>query len=363
MRVLTEQNIREILIGVTFLAAGGGGSIHDGFEMLESNLKFRDNFEIELITPEEIKKGGSAVMIAGMGAPTVLKQREEKFKYEAGYAVDAMISVAQVAGKRVDAIIPVEYGAVNYIIPMIAAIERGMPLVDADGCGRAVPGLDTTLFNINGIPFCPAVACDDKRNIVTILTNDPADGKTAEKICRTLCGAFDYVMGLGGWLTSPGDINEKLIPGAITLAEKVGKVFYDVQKNGGDLQKKLSEIIELRHIVTGEVVKQDTVMKNAHDIGVTEIKGDDGKSYFVDIKNESILIRCEDEVMLTCPDMLCAVDVTTTTPVSNVDIKVGMRLSYYAVPAPRAWFKTQEVVDLWKPYFEAVGYNGDAVTY
>lgn len=363
MRIINEDDIRAVLYGVSFLGAGGGGSLSDGLTILDDNIKKYGSINVKVIDADEIAEGGSAVVICGMGAPTVLKEKDEKFRYEAAYTFDAMTAAAQFAGKHIEAILPIEYGAVNYIVPMVAAIERDVPLVDADGCGRAVPGLDTTLFNINKIAFCPAAACDDKRNVVNLYLRDAADGKMAEEICRHMCGAFGYIMGLGGYLTSPKDIKEKLVTGTLSLAEKVGKVILDVKKYGGNIEEELSKIIHLRKLASGSVVKQETIMRESHDIGCTELLGDDGHSYFVDIKNESILFRRGNDVLLTCPDMLCAINNDTLDPLTNADINVGDKITYFAVPAPRIWFDAPDINALWKPYFEAVGYHGDIVPF
>lgn len=363
MRIINENDIRAILYGVTFLAGGGGGSLFDGLAMLDYNIQKRGSLEIKVMDIDELKDDAYAVMIAGMGAPSVLKQREEKFRYEAGYTYDGMVRIAQSQGKRIDAIYPIEYGAVNYMIPFIAAIDRDVPIVDVDGCGRAVPGLDTSLLNINKIPFCPSVACDDKNNVVDLYTIDPCDCVTAERLCRNLCSGFNYCMGLGGWIASAQELKAKTAVGAIAYAEKVGKAILSVKENGGDIYEALSSVIELRPAVTGTVVKQHSVMSNAHDIGYSEVLGDDGKTYFMDIKNESIVFRSETEVLLTCPDMLCAINLNTMNPTPNSDVSEGDRIAYFAVPAHPAWFNVPEGTSLWKPYFEAVGYHGDVVTY
>ena len=363
MRTINEHDIRAILYGVSFLAGGGGGSLFDGLDMLDYNIKKRGSIQIQMMDIDELREDAYAVMIAGMGAPSVLKQKEEKFRYEAGYTYDGMVEAAKRQGKRIEAIYPIEYGSVNYMIPFIAAMERNVPIVDVDGCGRAVPGLDTTLLNINKIAFCPSVACDDKENMVHVYTKDPFDCVTAEKICRNLCGGFDFVMGLGGWIASAEELKEKAAVGAIAYAETVGKVILQVKERGGDIYEELRKVMELRPAVTGKVVKQETVMSKAHDIGYSQILGEDGKTYFVDIKNESIVFRSEDEVLLTCPDMLCAVNLDTMDPTPNSDVNEGDRIAYFAVPAPRAWFNVPEGTTLWKPYFEAVGYHGDVVAY
>lgn len=363
MRWIDENDIRAILYGVTFLAGGGGGSLFDGLDMLDYNIMKHGSIKLKLMDIDDLSEDACAVMIAGMGAPSVLKEKEEKFRYEAGYTYDGMVRIAEKQGKRIEAIYPIEYGAVNYMIPFIAAMDRGVPIVDADGCGRAVPGLDTTLLNINKIPFCPAVACDDKNNVVEVYTEDPCDCVTAERICRNLCGDFHFVMGLGGWIASVDDLRKKTAVGAIAYAEKVGKAILGAKEHSGDIYEALSKVMELRPAVTGKVIRQESVMRNAHDIGYSQILGDNGKTYFVDIKNESIVFRSEKDVLLTCPDMLCAVNLDTMNPTPNSDITEGDRIAYFAVPAHPAWFKVPEGTSLWKPYFEAVDYHGDVVTY
>ncbi|MED9781329.1 MAG: DUF917 family protein, partial [Peptococcaceae bacterium] len=45
---------------------------------------------------------------------------------------------------------PVEMGAFNTFAPMLISLMTGLPTLDADAAGRAVPGLDTLLSHING---------------------------------------------------------------------------------------------------------------------------------------------------------------------------------------------------------------------
>ena len=43
MRTINEHDIRAILYGVSFLAGGGGGSLFDGLDMLDYNIKKRSS--------------------------------------------------------------------------------------------------------------------------------------------------------------------------------------------------------------------------------------------------------------------------------------------------------------------------------
>ena len=44
------------------------------------------------------------------------------------------------------------------MLPLVLAAERGLPVVDADGMGRAFPQLEMETFNVYGVPAAPARA-------------------------------------------------------------------------------------------------------------------------------------------------------------------------------------------------------------
>ncbi|MDR1272535.1 MAG: DUF917 domain-containing protein [Clostridiales Family XIII bacterium] len=363
-RILKENDIKEIIVGAAFLGAGGGGGLDDGLIMLEENISKTPGFEVTLISPEELADNSNAVMIAGLGSPQALKEKEDKFLNETRYAFESMEHSAFLAGKHIDAIIPVEIGSVNTFVPMIPCATKGIPLVDADGCGRAVPGMDTTLYSIGGIPFSPGVATSDDGDIIYVLPADPLDYAEAENMLRYLCGAYGFCIGLGGCMSSKGDILAKLVPGTVSLQQKAGKAILEARAAGKDVEDALGEAITLRKLASGIVEANEQITKNGHDVGLITIKGDDGKTYYADVKNETIAFRTDDETLLTCPDLICCIDVKTCTPLTNAAIEAGMNVAYFAVPAADIWFAdTEGTAAAWKPYFEAVGYSGDIVRY
>ena len=53
--------------------------------------------------------------------------------------------------RKIDALMPIEAGGVNSMLPFAAAARLGLPLVDADGMGRAFPELQMVTFTIGGV--------------------------------------------------------------------------------------------------------------------------------------------------------------------------------------------------------------------
>lgn len=50
-----------------------------------------------------------------------------------------------------------ELGGFNTFTPILSSMIEGIPMVDADGAGKAVPGLETVISHVNGLPTGPYV--------------------------------------------------------------------------------------------------------------------------------------------------------------------------------------------------------------
>lgn len=160
MQILNEQDIINVMNGAALLAAGGGGCFDDGMILLESFKKNHPDkpITVRLVDVSEMEDGAYAAVVAGMGAPT-----EGAGKDFTPCAVDAFAEVQRMAaemGKGVHYTMPVEMGAFNTFVPMLISLMTGLPTLDADAAGRAVPGLDTLLSHINGGATSPLAMAD-----------------------------------------------------------------------------------------------------------------------------------------------------------------------------------------------------------
>lgn len=69
------------------------------------------------------------------------------------------------------------------MLPLALAAQLGLPVIDADGMGRAFPELQMTTFYLDGISATPMVLADEKGN-VTIM--DTIDNAWTERIARSV---------------------------------------------------------------------------------------------------------------------------------------------------------------------------------
>ncbi|XGU18921.1 DUF917 family protein [Rhodococcus sp. 3Y1] len=102
--------------------------------------------EITILDPEELDDDAWVIPVAQMGAPTVVVEKMPR-----GTEPElALITLEKHTGRTADATMPMECGGINSMIPLLAAARRGLPVVDADGMGRAFPQLEMETFSVYG---------------------------------------------------------------------------------------------------------------------------------------------------------------------------------------------------------------------
>ena len=233
MQILNEQDIINVMNGAALLAAGGGGCFDDGMILLESFKKNHPDkpITVRLVDVSEMEDGACAAVVAGMGAPT-----EGAGKDFTPCAVDAFAEVQRMAaemGKGVHYTMPVEMGAFNTFVPMLISLMTGLPTLDADAAGRAVPGLDTLLSHINGGATSPLAMADDNGNITHIRCADPHDAVMAQNIASPIARAFHSNAGIAGWIMGRDEIQARIPTGTISLAKAIGEVIQQARETRG----------------------------------------------------------------------------------------------------------------------------------
>ena len=133
---------------------------------------------IPLLDPDEVPDDALIVPSAMMGAPTVMIEKVPNGEE----AIAAFKSLEEYLGKEIYATMPIEAGGINSLLPLALAATLGLPVVDADGMGRAFPELQMVTFYLEGVSATPMVLSDEKKNSLLLNT---IDSVWAERIART----------------------------------------------------------------------------------------------------------------------------------------------------------------------------------
>ena len=158
MRKIGLSEIEDIALGASLLGAGGGGDPYVG--KLVAIGAVRECGPVTLLEPDEVPDDALVMPIAMMGAPTILGEKTiGEHEYQNLYEM-----VSKFFGRQVYAFMPMEAGGVNSMLPIAAAARLGLPLVDADGMGRAFPELQMVTFTMGGVSATPMALVDEKGN-------------------------------------------------------------------------------------------------------------------------------------------------------------------------------------------------------
>ncbi|MCG8412755.1 MAG: DUF917 domain-containing protein, partial [Pseudomonadales bacterium] len=154
MKQIGAEHIKDLCAGAAFLATGGGGDPYVSQLLAERLLE--KHGPATLLSPDQVPDDFFVVSIGMVGAPTVtLEQLPTEDE-----AINALNKYEELTGKKIDAVIPFEVGGGNSTIPLFVAAMKGIPCIDGDGMGRALPEAQMMTFPIYGAKPTPAVIMD-----------------------------------------------------------------------------------------------------------------------------------------------------------------------------------------------------------
>jgi DUF917 family protein len=357
-RIVGEQELADIITGAAFLAGGGGGAPDQGFKLL-GELKSLNKAKVTLLDLDEMADDEWAVMVAIIGAPRAMLEAES-FP-EAVIAFRAMQEEAARGGRKITYLMAGELGGGNTMVPLYVAALEGVPFVDADGNGRAVPELATGLYPAGGIPESPMTMAARNGDTVVIHLKNELDHVSAESIARHICMAYGMMAAFSTWVVNRETITDKLAPGTITRCVAVGRAFREAGGIDG-LARALEQAAGTKQLFTGKISKIELKTEGGFDFGTTHLAGTGawaGTSMSIDFKNENMLLRDQSKrVLATIPDLITLVDLETMSPLTNADTQEGQSVAVFGAEALPNWLKSPGPFETFRHILTKLGYEG-----
>ena len=132
-RLLDPSSLHALARGCAVLGAGGGGDTY--LALLQALQATEDYGPVALVDLDELPDDELIMPCGGIGAPTVSIE-----KIENGDEGERLRDHLEgLTGRRVAALMAGEIGGGNGLVPVAWAARMGLPVVDADGMGRAFP--------------------------------------------------------------------------------------------------------------------------------------------------------------------------------------------------------------------------------
>jgi len=348
MREIAIDQLDDIARGAAVLGTGGGGDPYIGKLLARSAMTGK--LPVTVLDVAELNDDDIVVPTAMMGAPTVMVE-----KIPAGTEVIAALRrLSGVLGHEIRATMPIEAGGVNSMIPFSVAATLGLPLVDADGMGRAFPELQMVTPTIWGIGATPMAMADDKGNGVVL---DTIDNRWTETFARSLTVDMGASTLIAIYPMTGKQVKEATIPATVTLIERVGRAIREARERHADPVVAVCDVTSGFPIWRGKVgdVSRRTVGGFARGTATIEGSGEFlGRSLEVDFQNEFLIARSGDDVLVTTPDLIAMLDAETGEPITTEGLRYGFRVVVLGLPSDRRWRSERGLALVGPGYF---GYN------
>ncbi|MDW7662635.1 MAG: DUF917 domain-containing protein [Bacillota bacterium] len=359
-RVLTsETDIIDFVRGCTLYGTGGGGLSENGIESLLSELKAGK--KIGWIDVEDIDDDAVTVCSFLMGSiaphtPEVKKEMagfgltESKYTEKERIA-ESMKELSKYSGEKIDIVVPLELGGAATPGGIAAGLVNGIPAVDGDYTGRAIPEIQQTTPYLNDIPLWPLSVVDEFGN--TSLVKNAINYRMIERIGKQISAASYGLTGDSGFLMTGKEMKKAIIPGTLTECYELGKMIRETYEAGEDPVQKIADELGGWILIKGIVTGKETEDKLGYYWGTHTVEGSgefSGQTAKIWFKNENHIVWNNDKVIATSPDIITVVNSKDGEPITNPKLEVGHEVAVLGFKA-RSMFRTEKGVDILGPKY------------
>jgi len=331
-----KDDLDALLIGLGILGTGGGGDPGWGRKIIENDFaRGRKHYFIE---PENIADDaficsggimGSVKTFEGMSYDEIVEMWENDF-----VLTKVIEEMEKITGKKLNYIIPFEAGGLNTPVIMTLAARLGIPVVNADGVGRAVPETQMSSFIGHGISLYPMPLVDRYGN--TLVVKRAKTSTYADEIGRVVVTKGGGYCGNSHYPMTGKQLKNSCIPGCITHSIEIGKTVLLARAKGNDPVEAFVNVSDGFKLFRGEVEEMVGENKGGFYITRTRAIGTGpyrGSRLEMVIKNETMAVWVDERVKVVLPDKACILYSDSGEGIMSVDIKPGVDMTVVGVPA------------------------------
>ncbi len=380
-------DLEAIAAGAAILASGGGGSYNDACTIL-GQLAEQGSFTP--VTVKDYDGATPACVLAIMGSPDAAD----------GLTLTAIQNsitntsqvFVQATGYELGALIPVEIGPINSLVPLIGAgMSRGtIYVVNGDGAGRAVPELPQTTFTGSAqLAPCPCALASDAPPsplVESAVLGAPTADKV-ETLAGGVVGGFGGYSGIAMWPSNAGNgyaLSGNYIPGTLEQARQLGFLLLQaptppstasVANNITELTRRAAQAVLTNFYITA--VTQSTSSASSLDSGIIRLDnhpdpGQSTETHYLYNLNENLIMygTASTSPDIIAPDSICYYSESTGRGFSNAsdDLAIyfdaatgkstGKQVSVIRVATAQELYDTPGVVASFAALLRNIGYAG-----
>lgn len=300
------DDIRGLARGAAVLGTGGGGDPYVGALLAKQAM---GDGHVEIVPLAELPDDALVITAAMMGAPTVMVEKLPSLDE----VLAPIRALADSLGREVTHIACAEIGGVNSTIPVAAAAALGLPLLDADGMGRAFPELQMVLPTMYGITASPLGLADEKGNVAVL---DTIDNRWTERIARVAAVEMGCSVMISGFAMTGAQARESLVGGSLSLCVELGERIAQARAQHRDPVEAVVDRLGGRELFVGKVVDVARATTSGFARGSARIDGPQGALELA-FQNEHLVAQHDGTVLVTTPDLIIVLEHETGEPITT----------------------------------------------
>lgn len=331
---LAITDLSDFVRGTAFLGTGGGGDPYIGRLMLQQEI--RKGRSVDIIQLQDLANEAFVLSAACMGAPMVMTE-----KIPSIHALQTALNETEKQfGKKVDAIIPLEIGGINSTLPLVLAARTGLPVVNADGMGRAFPEIQMVTFGVYGCSISPVIVTNERGDIASI---NATTNKQGEELARSI------VVNMGGqaqitcYPMTGRQVKETAVPDTLSLALELGRCIRVAHEEKRDPFAEIFTVLKQSRpsrlgtiLFDGKVMDLQREIKGGFNIGRVALEGmgDYIGRFEIVFQNENLIAYHNAQPVTMVPDLITVMDRETADPITTEGLKYGQRVKVVGVSVP-----------------------------
>lgn len=346
------ETVENFCWGLTFFGTGGGGRIEAGLDMLSPAI--RAGRRLTLVSPDELpdeKWTCWAIILGGKDPDEPPPAQElatfglgkEEFPTIVPRLVESAKELSSYAGVALGALVSMELSSAATAATIMTGLELGIPTIDGDYVGRAIPELVLSKMELVGRPPTPVVMVD--RWGTRLILKSAVGAAMADRIGRMVSrAAYGRGIATTGHLVQVRDARPALINGSLSRSIAVGVA---LRKGASSKSDKLAALLaETGGRLLFEGVATAVDWRNTEPYTFRELtytiqgRGKSaGATYKIWVKNEHHAVWRDETVIATSPDIVAVLDPETNRPLTTLgDVTPGRPVAVVAMKAlDKAW--------------------------
>jgi DUF917 family protein len=326
---LDASNLPALAAGCAALGAGGGGD--PDLPLVMALRAVREYGAVPVIGVDELDPEALVMPCGMLGAPTIAEERI----WSGDEGATLVATVERLHGRPVQALMAFQIGGANGVLPVTWAARLGLPLVDADGTGRAFPEIQQHAMHLGGVAAGPVALTDGRGNTIVIHLGDES---LAEQLSRPAAASLGGVCAGALYCMTGAEAGGAALRGSVSQVLAVGAAI--VAADGDDRLAAMVEALGATLLIRGTVLGVERAAGGGFSRGAATVQAagaGDRRRLRQELQNEFLIALEDGAPRAMVPDLISVLAADSYAPILTERLRYGQRVAVLASPAPAVW--------------------------